>query len=289
MSENNNVKNTIDYKFCSEVSLDSPHWTLAKYFQLLGSDRSKEKILSALYVYWQPMAAQYQGEDLCSLKQSVIDCIYWLQWQIHCWKLQKFKLLSSRCLTKELGTQETISLELRCQVNSDSRYWQLFNYFQSRQNTFMEEDMIFRSSTAYWHPLAAFHLGLCNCEDDWRELVSQSVKLIEQHIKYLQITFDVDKSLLAIRDPNQIESLSDNLISLSDREIQTQTALPDAQTAPRITQNSVQAESTPPEPEPESIQANQQINWMEQIDDPALKPRESDAWIAQMFDSIGRE
>ncbi len=289
MSENNNVKNTIDYKFCSEVSLDSPHWTLAKYFQLLGSDRSKEKILSALYVYWQPMAAQYQGEDSASLKQSVIDCIYWLQWQIHCWKLQKFKLLSSRCLTKELGTKETISLELRCQVNSDSRYWQLFNYFQSRQNTFMEEDMIFRSSTAYWHPLAAFHLGLCNREDDWKELVGQSVKLIEQHIKYLQITFDVDKSLLAIRDPNQIELLSDNLISLSDREIQTKTALPDAQTAPRITQNSVQAESTPPQPEPESIQANQQINWMEQIDDPALKPRESDAWIAQMFDSIGRE
>ena len=289
MYNKNSNNDKTNYKFYCSVSADSPYWPLAKYFQFLGSAQSKEKMLTAANAYWQPMAAQYGREDTFSVKGRVSNSIYRLQNQINYLQSLKFKLLPSPALTNESLPQEAIPLELRCRINPDFLYWGLLNYFQSKESTFTEEEMILWSSIAYWQPLALFHLGLCNQEQEWRETVSESVKFLKQHLKYLQNTFDVDSPPEEVRETQLIESPTNKVISLSDQK--TPTPYPDVHTASSSTENSVQADSTPSEDETktEPVEQKEQINWIEQIDDPLLKPRESDEMFAQMFENIGKK
>ena len=60
-------------------------------------------------------------------------------------------------------------------------------------------------------------------------------------------------------------------------------------TTSNVRQSTEDADSTPDEDESKSIEQKQQINWIDQIDDPLLKPRESDELFAQMFDNIGKQ
>ncbi len=92
-----------------------------------------------------------------------------------------------------------------------------------------------------------------------------------------------------MRDTQQIESSFNNGISLDDNRKESQTPPSNGHTASSFTQSSVKVDSTTPVESPESKKQKQQINWIDQIDDPLLKPRESDELFAQMFDNIGKQ
>ena len=287
----NNSKNPIDYKFYSEVSIDSPYWTLAKYFQLIGSAQSKEKMIAAALAYWQPFAAQYWEEDISSLKQSVINSIYRLRQQIDYLQSLSWSHLPSpeSSALVSANNNEAISLKLRCRISPDFISWPLLKYFQSKPTTFTEEEMILWSSRAYWQPLAKRYLGLCDEKQDWQTAVSESIKLLLRQIEYLQISYNVDVHLLGVREPQHIESSFNKGISLDDNRKESQTPPSNGQTASSFTQSSVKVDSTPPEESATSKEQKQQINWIDQIDDPLLKPHPDDELIAQMFDNIGKQ
>ncbi len=80
-----------------------------------------------------------------------------------------------------------------------------------------------------------------------------------------------------------------NGISLDDNRKESQTPPSNGHTASSFTQSSVKVDSTTPVESPESKKQKQQINWIDQIDDPLLKPHPDDELIAQMFDNIGKQ
>ena len=281
-----NSNDKTSYSFYCEVNQNSPYWTLAKYFQDLDNGNSKDLILSAVNAYWQPMAAQYGGKDTSCVKQITINCIYQLQQQIHDLQSLELELLPLRGLINSAQKQETIPFEIkRYRFNPDSRYGLVLNYFQSSQSTFTEEQMIFWSSSAYWQPLAKRHLGLCQSEPDWLSVISESVKRIQKHIEYLQVTNDVNLQLLGVGDCQANQSLSNSVISFSSNKKESQTAQDDGNlpVPSSLTQTSEAIKESESENQQPSSQTEQPINWIEQIDDPLLKPQPDDKLIDKMF------
>ncbi len=270
---NNTDKNIINYKFCLPIDKWSANRLLAQYFQAIAPPGAKDKILTAARAYWEPLAVSYMVKDEKLVLECVINSMYRLTQQIHSLKFLDFHGLYSASqadLSVSAQEEQKLALEFRTQVNQDSPYWFILNYFQSKQTAFQESEMIVWAVRAYWQPLAAIYLGDCSCEKEWNEIVSKSCSQLSEHINYLQLIFDG----LGIHRESIFTPLSSSNNQSADVEASQQ-----------IVPINGSHLNSPPSirgTQLEGSSANEGSSILSQLD-PELAPREEDELIDQMF------
>lgn len=208
--------------------VDSPYWSITRFYQDKNLDELKLFILEAARAFWLPLAHVHQGEtSQAILRDAVLKSLSLLRWRVTeltiTYELDKSKQEAISSLVKQGRKPAFLEIEQRLFIKANSPVEILWKYLLQDEIGLNLEKKILWSSSAYWGVLAYREvLGLS--QEDLRVIAANCVTLLQNQIQLLYQYFPniLEQNLNGARQESFLNAQEKTLSELRSELDETQ-------------------------------------------------------------------